>query len=217
MYPKKHKPRLGKHAECTGAYEQSIKLITPVINQGDLVLAEQYFTGYGKIDSAKIAFYPSASIFDGDKSFIVNGIKNQNGKLLNGASRFPFTDVGVAITMQGVGRSDWEDSDATQFFDVSEGDLPQIYTETKQEEAPFKYELKTKRNIRPGTYSLEFIFTYYNGECWVTTTKNIEFKVQNFLEKYSVQIGIIAGLASISALIRFAVIPIGKWLSQFCW
>jgi hypothetical protein len=201
-----NKPRIGKNSEKSGAYEQCIKLITPVIHQGDMVKLEQYFTGYGEIDGVKIAFYPSSEIFEGDSSFIINGIKKEDGKIMNGGNHHPFTDTGVIMHMQGIEKSDWKSS--TQFFDVSDGDLPQLYTETKQVVAPFQYDLKTKKSVKPGIYGLEFVFTYFNGSCWVSSTKNVEFKVQNFFERYANQIGILAVLASLSALVRFAVIPL---------
>lgn len=201
-----NKPRVGKNSDKSGAYQQCIKLITPVIHQGDKVELEHYFTGYGEIDGAKVAFYPSSEIFDDDNSFIINGIKEEGGKILNGGNSHPFTDTGVIIHMQGIKKNDWKSS--TQFFDITDGDLPQLYTEIKNEVAPIKYELTTKKSIKPGIYSLEFVFTYFNGSCWISSSKSIEFKVQNFLERYAIQIGMLAGLASLSALVRFAVIPL---------
>lgn len=118
--------------------------------------------------------------------------------------------MALLFTCKGLKKPNWVCS--TQFFDVTTGDLPQIYTETKQVEAPFKYKLNTMKDIRPGNYSLEFVFTYFNGERWVSSTKNINFKVQNFLEKYAISIGVVAGLASVSALIRFAAIPLVEWV-----
>ncbi len=207
-----NKPRIGENAEKVGAYEQCIKLITPVIYPGDIVRIEQYFTGYGEISGAKIAFYPSSEIFESVNSHIVNGIKKENDKLLYGASSHPFLDVGVIIAMNGIKNSAWIDD--TQFFDISNKPLPAIFTETKQGEAPFKYVLKTDKKIKPGPYYLEFVFTYFNGEKWVSTTKKIEFKVQNFLERHAFSIGLLATLASLSALIRFAFIPVFNFVFE---
>jgi len=109
------------------------------------------------------------------------------------------------MVMRGIKGHGWNAD--TQFFDVSSGPIPQIFTETKSVEAPFKYVLKTAKKIKPGMYYLEFVFTYFNGEKWVSSTKNIEFKVQNFLERHAVSIGVLAMVASLSALIRFVFVP----------
>lgn len=89
-----------------------------------------------------------------------------------------------------------------------------IFTETKQDEAPFKYVLKTDKKLKPGMYYLEFVFTYFNGARWMTSTKNIEFKVQNFLEKNAISIGVLAILASLSVLTRFVFIPALIWVRE---
>jgi len=75
-----NKPRNGENAEKAGAYEQCLKLITPVIHPGDIIEIEQYFTGYGEISGAKIAFYPSSEIFDRDNSHIIKASKKRTAK-----------------------------------------------------------------------------------------------------------------------------------------
>ena len=90
-----NKPRNGENAEKAGSYEQCLKVITPVIHPGDIIEIKQYFTGYGEISGAKIAFYPSSEIFDRDNSHIINGIKKENGKIKYGADSHPFKEIGV--------------------------------------------------------------------------------------------------------------------------
>ena len=205
------KPRKGKFAEKSGSYEQALRVKNPVISPGGTIEVEQYFTGYGDIKSAKAVFYPSDDIFDKDKSYILNSIKEKEPNLIvfGGNKKF-FEDTGVTFALAGIQKDGWEES--TLFIDTGEGEPPQILTETKQDEAPFKYHLTTLKNIKPGSYFLEFCFIYYNGETWKSSSKSIEFKVQNFFERNDRFIGWLALAATASALIRFAIIPVVIWL-----
>lgn len=63
------------------------------------------------------------------------------------------------------------------------------------------FELKTLKNIRPGNYSIDIVFTYFNGVSWCATSNRVSFKVQNFLERHGTLIGWIAVVASILAIV----------------
>lgn len=211
----KDKPRTGKFAERPGSYEQAIRVLTPVISSGETVEVEQYFTGYGEIKSAKVVFYPSDDFFDSKVSYILNSIKEKTKDVLVfGGNKTRFESTGVTFGLQGFMKEGWEES--TLFIDTGDGPAPQVLTETKQDEAPFKYVLTTLRTIKPGTYYLEFYFTYFNGEVWKSSSKKIEFRVQNFFERHDVVIGWLALAATISALARFIVVPTVMWLAALC-
>lgn len=66
-----------------------------------------------------------------------------------------------------------------------------IYTEKKSVYAPLEYHLKTSRKIKPGDYTLEFVFTYFNGKKWCSSVRTIQFRVQNILERYQILIGFV--------------------------
>ncbi|MEZ9200673.1 hypothetical protein [Shewanella sp. 10N.286.54.B9] len=205
------KPRKGKFAEKSGSYEQALRIKTPVISPGETIEIEQFFTGYGDIKSAKALFYPSDDVFDKDKSYVLNSIKEKEpGLIVFGGHKKKFDNTGITFSLSGIQKEGWEES--TLFIDTGEGEPPQILTETKQDEAPFKYHLTTLNNIKPGRYFIEFCFIYYNGESWKSSSKSAEFKIQNFFERNDTFIGWVALAATISALIRFAVIPVGSWL-----
>jgi hypothetical protein len=210
----KEKPRMGAYADSDGSYEQVLRLLTPVVDPGDDVIVEQLFTGYGEIKHAKLTFYPNDDVFFPDKSYILNGLYEKESNLwVFGKDKHKFENTGVTFGFGGMKTDSWDES--TLFFDVGGDDSLQILTETKQDEAPFKYVLRTKKDLKPGTYSLEYYFTYFNGSSWKSSTRKIDFKVRNFLERHDVLIGSIAIVASISALVRFVVIPLGQWLCSF--
>ncbi|EJG2254630.1 hypothetical protein OH966_002942 [Vibrio parahaemolyticus] len=213
-----HQPRNGVNASDDGAYDQVIKLINPVINPGDVVEVEQYLTGYGNITGAKLGFYPNIDVYEADKSSISYNLKEEHPEFYNfGGIKHQFKNTGVNIGLTGLGllKEDWaEQQQGTLFFDVSEAEPPQILTEMKLKQSPFKYELKTNSKIRPGIYSLEFYFTYHDGSCWNVSMRKTEFKVRNFFERNDVVIGFIAILASVSALVRLALYPLIIWLIE---
>ncbi|WP_347332827.1 hypothetical protein [Marinimicrobium locisalis] len=207
----KEKPRSGKFAERHGSYEQALRIKKSVISPGDAVEVEQYFTGYGEIKSAKAVFYPSDDVFDKEQSYVLHSIKEKEPDLIVfGGIKDRFTSTGITLGLVGLQQEGWDES--TLFVDTGDGHPPQVLTETKQDDAPVKYYLTTPKNIRPGIYFLEFCFTYYNGDGWKSGTKSIEFKVQNFFERNDTVIGWVALAATVSALFRFAVIPMGGWL-----
>jgi len=205
------KPRNGKFAERHGSYEQALRVAKSVISPGDLIDIEQYFTGYGEIKSAKTVFYPSDDVFDKEKSHVLVGVKEKEpGLIVFGGQKKNFENTGITFGLMGIQKEGWDES--TLFIDTGDGHPPQVLTETKLDEAPLKYRLTTEKNIKPGIYTIEFCFTYFNGNVWKSSNKSIEFKVQNFFERNDVLIGWIVLAATISALIRFAVIPISSWL-----
>lgn len=78
--------------------------------------------------------------------------------------------------------------------------------------APLKYNLYTKKKIKPGVYYLEYCFTYFDGNSWRNSSKTIDFKVRNYLERNDVLIGFLAMFASVVAIIGLAVIPLINWI-----
>lgn len=212
------KPRMGLNASDEGAYEQVIKLVNPVINPGDTLEVEQFFTGYGSITGVKLGFFPNVDVFVSEGSNMISGLYEKSSEeYAFGGHVQPFDNTGLHINLTGSGikMEAWnEEEKPTLFCDVSDNETPQIMTEMKLENPPVKYVLKTNKKIRPGMYSLEFYFTYHNGTSWKVSTRKAEFKIRNFLERHDVLIGGVAILASVSALVRFALYPWIVWLIE---
>lgn len=184
----KNRPREGAEADKPGSYEQALVLYGAVISPGETIRIEQFVTGYGEIRLAKLVFYPAREIFDHERSFVSLGIKESGKSLVFGRQRELVKEDGFAVSLLGLrieSSDQWTDStlivDAGTNFpaDVQ----PQIATEMRLEKAPFEYELVTRDDVKPGKYALEFHFTYFNGSAWKTSSKKVEFQVQNWFER----------------------------------
>lgn len=191
------KPRVGLFAEKPGSYSPTVRLRTPVINAGEEVHFQIFFSGYGDIRTAKIYCNPSDEIFEPKNSRLITDFRLENNVMFWGKNSVGIANNGTMIELSGgYNPGTWDSS--TQFFDVNDSKCPtlstEIVTKYKDEEfrAPLTFELKTLKKIKTGKYTIELVFTYYNGEKWSSQTKQVEFKVQNFLERYAVTIGTLA-------------------------
>lgn len=195
-------PRAGRDAKAPGAYEQCIKILKPIINPGDWFNLEQYFSGYGEMQHAKIAFYPSNLVFDDVQSYIITGLnQSDDGLLRYGGQINKIHPEGVMIGLSGgIKYPEW--NEFSQFFDVDiRRDPPLLVSEIKFTHAPLEYRLKTLKNIKPGAYYIELVLTFYNGQEWVTSKKEVPFKVQNFLERHATGIGWLAIIATVVTIV----------------
>lgn len=60
-----------------GAYDLAIRVSQPIVDPGGRLQVEVYISGYGVIQAAKVAFYPSPNVFDLDpnRSMIAGATK----------------------------------------------------------------------------------------------------------------------------------------------
>jgi hypothetical protein len=193
-------PRAGNSADVPGAYEQALRVQQSVINPGGTITVSQFFTGYGEIHGSKVVFYPSDDLFNSKQSYVLCDMHVIEGKHVFGAKKRPIDWRGCTFGLLGLSAEPWARS--TLFVDTTMGDVPQILTETSNPEPPFKYHLVTNKDVRPGTYSLEFYFTYFNGQAWKSSGKKVDFKVQTVFERYQVPLAVFGLLASILGLGR---------------
>ncbi len=210
---KNKKPFNAANANKAGSYRQLFRIGKPVIDPGETLEIEQYFSGYGIIGNSKVNFYTSDDIYDPKKSTVYHSLGDDNERgLAFGVAKSGFTKLGMSLDLSsGIMQPGWKRK--TYFFDIGNTLAPQISTEMQLGDSPpILYKLKTRKNIKPGNYSLEFNFTYFNGERWDCDKKNIEFKVRNFLERRSTLIGVLALIASIAVIISSGLIPILKQL-----
>lgn len=209
-------PMNAEHSEKFGEYCQLFRIVTPVIDPGDILEVEQFFSGYGKIGNAKVNFYTSDDIFKPEKSIIYHSLgKAKDGGHKFGTAHSKFNHTGICFDLsKGFRQQGWKES--TYFFDVGNTPVPQVSTEMKiGGYPPMMYKLYTQKKIRPGTYTLEFNFTYFNGDRWHCDKKSIEFKVRNFLERHSTKIGVLALVASIVVILSSGVIPFINSMIEF--
>lgn len=210
--PKKQQPpRAGPFGDRPGVYSLVAKLFTPVINRGGLVSFQLFFSGYGEIKIGKVFLTLPAEIFDARKAkistdFFFDGTKK---KWWWGANpSYGQLTQSIVITQTGGVKLDWWE-DTTQFFNPGDETTIHLSTEsvtTKDPSdvrgsGPMNFDLSTHGNIRPGNYSIDIVFSYFNGEAWCASPKRVEFKVQNFLERFATEIGIVAAIGSALAII----------------
>ncbi len=210
------KPRSAKNAEKTGAYLLASRVFSNVIDKEDILEFEQYVTGYGEIRSPKLQCYFSPDVFDSKQSEIIHSFK-ANGPIptWGGISR-PIRDPGFTCFISGFPFDSLGEDEDTSFIDVAffgiEGGPTSIMTERQLENAPFHYKLKTKKEVKPGNYSIDFYFTYFNGERWICIKESVDFKVRNYFEKHARPTTIVAIVASTLTIYRFGIAPLYEFI-----
>lgn len=184
MIKSNQRPREKPFADANGSYEVAIRLTTPVLDPGDSLHLQLFFTGYGTISQAKLLFFPSDSVFDPKNSWIESSLKqNHDGSFSWGATKDEFDGATPAIlSFGGIQLPNWEEG--TSFLDIAEVKNNILLTETAcGGKAPIEMSLKTLDNIKSGKYYIEFCFTYYDGQKWRSGTKRAEFTVRSFIER----------------------------------
>lgn len=68
-------PLAQKFGSKPGAYDLIIRISQPIVDPGDRLRVEVYISGYGVIEAAKVAFYPSPEVFDPSKSKVKGSLK----------------------------------------------------------------------------------------------------------------------------------------------
>lgn len=211
----KDKPRTGKYADEIGAYHLASRVFSKTINPGEVFEFEQYITGYGDIRVAKIRCYISYEIFDKKNSVAINSIKNDGDVISFGNQEDGVGDEGFLCHLSGVQAPGWDES--TMVFDRGEDTKgsASVFTEFKVKNAPFHYKLKLKNDVKPGEYTIDFYFTYYDGHRWQCNKESVDLKVRNFFERNSKIISSLAIIATGLSIIRFGVLPFFKWIMSF--
>lgn len=193
-------PQNGEFADKPGNYEVIYTLRNQIIDPGDVVDVEIYITGYGVIESAKLVYIPSVDLFDPVESEIRTGLEMKDSKITYGGQIRKIDKIGMFLSFYGLKYPKWKKS--SYFFDLNDAPAPMISTEYRASEAPIHLILKTDRHTKPGNYSLNLGFTYFNGTEWKGSTSLVTFSVSNVLQRKEgliVWIGVIAAIVSIVA------------------
>ena len=207
-------PREGDHAEEIGSYGLAIRLHNSVIDPGDTVEVEIFFSGYGQITSSKLVFYTSPNLIDTDSgmSYILTGLdEEEDRKATWGHQRIPIDPTGTALDMSdsGLALRNW--CKATSYFDVCQTPLPTIATEQKlRGYAPVHLFLKTKKSARPGMHSLQFLYTYYDGRQWRSYSETIQYTLRSFYQRHEMKVWLLGAIAALLATV-IAIHTIVSW------
>jgi hypothetical protein len=175
-------------------------MATPILDPGDALRIELFFTGYGEINQAKLFFFPSDAVFDIQKSWVESGFHKTADGFAWGGSRELFlnSEMAMLVSFQGLQLQGW--TEKTSFLDA-DAHVNVIATEMKYcGKAPLELSLQTAKNIKPGKYYIEFCFTYYDGQKWRSNTRRAEFTVRTFIERHQQKVAIWGIVASVSGL-----------------
>lgn len=199
-HPSPQSPRNGAFAGSPGSYQPAVRLYPAVLNAGETVTVEVFISGYGEIGGAKLLVYPSPGVFDTQTVNSWCGFKLEDGTITFGGNAGGMDDAGCMFELTGgMKAAGWPTY--TLFVDHIPGVLPQILTETIQKKPPILMKLPVRLGCRPGTYSLQFLLTYFNGSTWQTATQNVEFTIQTIIQRYDKLIAIVAALAAGSEIL----------------
>lgn len=205
----------GEYADEDGNYELIVSIDNAVVDPGDKIKIKIFITGYGKIDRAKLIFYPSKSVFEYEKSTVTTDLKEgPPGDLpvWGGVTR-TLPPEGFAVSFTG-GFTYGSVTKPTMFFDLNpEQGSNVLNTELLQKNlvAPVEFDLSIAKKNTPGTHFLHFGFSYFNGSEWRTSTVTVQFTVRNIFERNSGWIATIGLCAAIAALLPlFISVPLFK-------
>lgn len=196
-------PRVGANSEKAGAYQIATIISSNVVDPDGMLSFEQFITGYGEIQESKITGYVSSEIFDEKASTISHSLNKVNNEIMFGAVSHPINPAGIFGQISGFTGENWGGK-SSLYFDMKESALPFISTEHRigsKNNAPFSYDLKIRKNIKAGEYSLDFYFTYFNGEKWQCSKESVKFKVRNIFERHAVKfstLGVVATVVGVS-------------------
>jgi hypothetical protein len=193
-------PRRGSFADRRGNYELAVLLHKPVLDPGDTVRIEVFFTGYGEIASPKLTFYPSDDVFDYNTSIVHFGMQIDGNYLRFGGDQSHIDGSGSTFILTGGPKpAHWKES--TLFFDATDESQPQIATEKRLGQAPIDFNLVTKKTTRPGTYNLRFVFTYFDGTEWRSSAQDSQFTIRSLLQRNEGKVVLVGFLAAVATII----------------
>ncbi len=181
------KPRNKPNADSIGFYKLAYQIESNVLDPGDTLKVNLFFTGYGQIKNSKIYFLPSKHIFD-TSSITTHSLGGYPNYPRWGDSTNAFNDYYTStgpfdLTFNGgMTKREWKDT--TPYVDYNNNPHSlDILTEQILDKPPITYLLKTKRNIRPGQYFINIYFTYFNGSTWQGDNVVIPYTITTWIQR----------------------------------
>ncbi len=187
-----------------GSYQLILRSTRSVVDPSDKLTLELYISGFGSMQFSKLVFFHSADVFDSSSEVLYGPEYDVKNKMLYwGVKKAPIDPRGDTIELNVL-------TPAVLF--ASRPSL-QVTTERSttnkgkggETSAPIKFNLRIKKEARPGKYHVHFILTYFDGEKWSTTSTRFQFSIRNLLEQYAPFASGLAIVAGFSAII--AAIP----------
>lgn len=172
----------GKYSDKPGSYSLVINVDKYQISPHDEIVINVYITGYGKIYGSKLSAYPSSPLIDPDNSYIEHGLQIDDNNIIWGCKSDSLPREGVTIVWGNDSASSRNTS--TKFLDIAKGSSPRpIATEQPSDgNPPARFIINTK-DVSLGEYKLDVVFTYFNGEKWASSRKEVPFKIAGCYER----------------------------------
>ncbi|MCP2089335.1 UNVERIFIED_ORG: hypothetical protein J2Y81_005422 [Paraburkholderia sediminicola] len=213
--------RAGANADAPGSYTPVLRVQAQIVDPGEAVSGDIFFTGYGTIIAAKMVFYPATEVFEIGGCLVEYRVLQPNPR--TGLGEFAIVkyagdDNGVTILFPSWQQS--KDVVGDYFFTVPENNpshlrlhtegMTRVQTDEKPS-APVAFRLVTRKTARPGTYPMTFVFTYFNGDNWHTVTLASTFTVRNILQRNEILFGSVAAVAAIATIGAAALTLLDTW------
>ena len=200
-------PQNKANFEKPGKYELVLRMDKNEIEAGDSVTMELYITGYGHFGLGKLFFLPTMNWYDLEHSTLITGMQVDQIKhqFFWGHDTASLNAQGFLLTLGGV---EYPDTSITIFIDAEsiKQDLS-ISTEYKIKKLPpFLFKFATLSDLEPGNYTVNFVFTYFNGQDWQNSQQTGTIKIKNVFERnvrWTWFFGILALISIIEPVIRW--------------
>jgi len=210
-------PRIKQNYDSPGYYDISVSQDKSELDPGESLKISLFFTGYGQINMSKIAVHSSRLDFFDTSSYVMSDLKIEGNEMTWGAVKHNFGNGLWIINMGGI-ESRTEDSSyyLGSYVDVDShpSDLA-IMTESMWQNAPITLYIKLKKNLEPGNYYINFYYTYYNGKTWAGSSRVVQVKVNNFIERHAVALTIVTVVIALLGLIPVIEILIKYYKTFF--
>ena len=221
----KVKKRSALNAEKPGSYQPVVVLENSVLNKNEILAGSVFFSGYGAISQPKLFFQGPTHVFSEVESSWHQGfdVIREEGKIrlifaAKPMNEFVFGNVQLSAAVVTTDNT----LDVDMFTDYRAGNSV-IYSENRLVNPPVSFKLRVKNNCRPGTYEITFVFTYFNGESWVTATEKASMTVRSLLQRLDWRVATLAIFAAVVSMTadletaRQNVINLYKYLAGLNW
>jgi hypothetical protein len=203
-------PRRGPDGDAPGSYELVPRLSAAVVNPGESVELDVFLAGYGRIGSSKLVLHTPPDAVDPSRSKVWSDIAQTEKGFEFGKTERPLDPEGFVARLGGVNPDGkWDQStfffDADWFTSPSESwGTPPVMTEASKF-PPFRIRIQVPEKVRPGRYAMFLLFSYFNGQQWCASHREVAFQVTNTLQRHegiAWVLGVGAALAAIAEALK---------------
>jgi hypothetical protein len=210
-------PRSKRNHTAPGNYEIVALINKTQINAGDSALITLFFTGYGKIDQAKV-FMTCSSFETFDTMVLRHSIGHlQDGKLYWGEMTTGGSNLPTLLHLGGFGYK-MNDTIYTTGSFIDQNTHPDdvsILTERTMINPPVSIMIHFKETARADDYSFRMDFTYFNGVEWKSSVATLDFRINSWVQRHETLLQVIAFIAALFTFIPYISKAWIFWSEQY--